>query len=471
MPKNNTTIPVSAEDRVSLVLDVLRGVPLEEVAERGGILVSKLENDLDTFIRFGKAGFTRNRECQADDTSLSAIFSSILVSMPHAVFCKDLDGNFIYGNPAYCKAVKTSLQDLIGKNDFDIHSDEAATKYIQDDQRVIETGGVFSCEEENILQSGQARWTRVIKVPLRNLTGELIGIMGVFWDVTQQKMLDLQVRNSHNNLEKIVEIRTAELLEANRRLEESARLQSQFLSSVSHELRTPLTSIMGFSKIIGRDAAKIAPPTLPPENQGRFSRIEDNACIIGKEALRLKRLIDDLLDFGKIESGEMTWADERCDITRVAKDSVNTIRGQFVAIPNVELLAEFPPDPIYVLADPDRLKQIFINLLSNAAKFTTDGHVKLSLRIVQDRWVEALVEDTGIGISETDLSRIFDDYYQVVNKGLNAGGTGLGLSICRQIISHYDGKFWAESSAGKGTTLFFRLKLDTEQKAIKASAL
>ena len=432
---------------------------MEEVANQGGLSPETLQNCVDIFLSVGRAEFKR-KQIQIDNLSFSDIFHHLLVSMPHAVFCKDKEGRFLYGNPAHCAAVETPLHKLIGKDDFDIHSPEAAEKYIRDDKYVMESGTTFIDEENNILQDGQSCWTKVIKAPLRDERGRTIGVIGAFWDITKQKNIDLELQNSHNNLEKLVQKRTAELLEANKRLEEHSRLKSLFMSSISHELRTPLTSVLGFSKIIERNAVKLvgARQCSPHERQG-LSRIENNAAIISEEAMRLKRLIDDLLDFGKIESGEMTWADEKVDIRSVARNSINAIRGQFVSIPDVELQTDLPSRPVHVNVDPDRLKQVIINLLNNAAKFTREGFVRLSVKPVDGEWVEVCVKDSGIGISTEDIAKIFDDYYQVDKPGLRQGGTGLGLSICRQIISHYEGKFWAESSLGKGTSFFFRLKL------------
>jgi len=140
----------------------------------------------------------------------------------------------------------------------------------------------------------------------------------------------------------------------------------------------------------------------------------------------------------------------------VAVDSVKIMQGLFVTKPAVTLLCTLSQDPALVLADRDRLQQVFINLLNNAAKFTAEGHVKLELK-VHGAWVEASVTDTGLGIAPEDEAVIFDDYRQAAHPLSEKGGTGLGLSISKQIIDHYEGKLWVESTPGKGSSFRFRV--------------
>ena len=415
---------------------------------------------------FGHEQSTDNRVNPHTSDNILSIYSYLLQSTPHAVFCKDMDGRFIYGNRTYCETLKISYEQLLGKNDFDLHPAEAANQYIADDSLIKSSGKTLSYQEVNAHIDGTSIWTQIIKSPLRNHDNEVIGVMGMFWDITEQKNAEIDLQNSRNNLELIIEARTAELIEANKRLEAGKQLQNSFMSSVSHELRTPLTSVFGFAKIIDRDAQKILAsphPSRPKIKEKLLTQISKNALIIHVEATRLKRLIDDLLDLNKITSGKMTWMDQVIDINHTAERSMEIMQGQFVFNPSTRLVGELFPGPILVMADPDKIEQILINLLNNAEKFTPSGQVKISTHLHENKWAEVRVSDTGTGISPEDLSHIFEMYYQVNQTSPQKSGTGLGLTICHQIISHYGGKFWAKSTEGEGTTFFIRLPLHAAQ--------
>ncbi|MDK9720325.1 MAG: ATP-binding protein [Rhodospirillales bacterium] len=249
-----------------------------------------------------------------------------------------------------------------------------------------------------------------------------------------------------------------ELSNANQKLSELDRLKSDFLSSVSHELRTPLTSIRGFAKLVGRDLEAILSKLDIKDTKllARAERINGNLTIIQEEGERLTRLINDVLDLAKIESGRIDWKMEVCDIAKLVEQAVAASTGQFADKQDVELMIDMDVGLPYVNVDRDRMVQVVINLLNNAAKFTHKGFVRIMAAPDADGGVLLTVQDTGEGFSSEDAEIIFDKFRQVIHGDTlhdKPKGTGLGLAICREIVEQFGGRIWAESQPGAGTVM------------------
>ncbi|MDD3312443.1 PAS domain S-box protein [Pseudodesulfovibrio sp.] len=273
----------------------------------------------------------------------------------------------------------------------------------------------------------------------------------------------------NEELESKVEERTRELgrkatqLEtANRRLKALDEIKSGLVSSVSHELRTPLTSIRGFAKLTGKEFGRLFQPLAnSPELRRKGERIRQNLDIIGTEGERLTRLINDFLDLNRIESGNATWNDRLLNPCDVVRQSVESVAGAFAANPHVRLATDFPNATPLILADADKIKQVLINLLNNAGKFTERGEIMVRLRATRDA-LTVSVSDTGIGIPLNEQPLIFDKFHKIRYGDTVVGeakGTGLGLAICKEIVEHYDGSIWVESKHGRGSTFHFSLPL------------
>lgn len=272
-----------------------------------------------------------------------------------------------------------------------------------------------------------------------------------------------------HNLEKKVKLRTKDLYkkkvaleQANSRLKKLDEIKSDFLSSVSHELRTPLTSVLGFTKLIRKDFEKnFIPITRNNEKaEKKAKRIIKNLDIIIKEGERLTRLIDNVLDLAKIESGRFEWREEAVPISEAINQAVRAAKGQFAQKPEIIFSTNIPRDLPRVNVDPDRLVQVIMNLLNNAVKFTENGHIDLNASVTPDGWVEVDVRDTGSGIPPGDINKVFGKFHQVMNRDTlkdKPRGSGLGLAICKQIIERYGGRIWAESQINKGSRFTFVL--------------
>jgi len=239
---------------------------------------------------------------------------------------------------------------------------------------------------------------------------------------------------------------TAELRAANERLKELDRLKDDFVSTVTHELRTPLTSIRAFSEILHEN------PDLDAAERQKF------LTIIIQESERLTRLINQVLDLAKLESGRAEWQVGQVDLRAVVENSIDAT-GQLFRAKNVGLDVRLPGDIPAVHADSDRLVQVLINLLSNAVKFVKPGAGRVVVELVSRAdALEVRVTDNGPGIAADDQQVIFEKFRQAGDTMTEKPqGTGLGLPISRQIIEHFGGRLWVESAPGRGATFAFSL--------------
>jgi signal transduction histidine kinase len=298
-----------------------------------------------------------------------------------------------------------------------------------------------------------AHWGRVSR---RDEQGRALRISGLSMNIHKRKQAEQELRESHRQLE-----------ELNARLVELDRLKSHFLSMVSHELRTPLTSLLGFAKLVRKTFVKhFEPLALESGNlRGQGRRISDNLDIIALEGARLSRMINDLLDLSKIQSGRMEWRDTVVSPAHSLRRAVDAVHGLYLQKPAVTLEVAVDEDAPDIRIDPDRLEQVIINLLNNAWKFTDDGVVRITLSAVNG-YLRVAVADTGRGIPTAELEDIFSQFHQVDRGDTLAAvprGTGLGLAICREIVEHYHGRIWAESEEGRGAT--FVVDLPVEPRA------
>ena len=231
---------------------------------------------------------------------------------------------------------------------------------------------------------------------------------------------------------------------AKQKAEEANHAKSAFLNMVTHDLRTPLTSIRSFAEILGDN------PEIGAEQRQEF------LGIINGECLRLVRMINDLLDFAKIEAGRMDWCIADLDAADLVKSAVTSITPMF-AEKRVALELVLPTHAARIVGDHDRLTQVLINLLSNALKFAPEssGRVLVSLDYGPTE-TRVSVADNGPGIPPEKHDEVFEEFRQVLGaSGARPAGTGLGLAICRRIVDHLGGRIWVESVPPDGATFSF----------------
>lgn len=239
------------------------------------------------------------------------------------------------------------------------------------------------------------------------------------------------------------------------------RMKTEFISTVSHELRTPLTSVLGFAKLIKKKLEEVLLPRVDITDkkvERAVSQVSDNLDIIVSEGFRLTALINDVLDLAKMEAGKVDWKDQPVAIAQVIERATVATTSLFNQS-EVELGVEVEDNLPMIRGDEDKLMQVVINLISNAVKFTDRGRVTCQAQ-KQGETVVVKVIDTGIGIEEEDLPKVFEKFKQVGDTMINKPkGTGLGLPICKEIIEHHGGHIWVESEMGVGSTFAFWLPI------------
>ena len=296
------------------------------------------------------------------------------------------------------------------------------------------------------------------------VTDENDDVQGI---ITQTDMVASLVKR-YAQLEFLVRKRTRQLVRKNEELEYSNQqlrhldeIKSSFLTSVSHELRTPLTSLVGFAKITGRIfTERFSEEALKAPALNKYAqRITKNLEVMSQEGERMTRLINDFLDLTKIEAGKVEWRDKLVPVTDFVLHACHSVRGQFDKKENLVLTSNVPDKLPLVFVDVDRMLQVMVNLLNNAAKFTEQGSVTVEAGNIDDEFIEVRVADTGNGIPPQEVAKIFDKFHQLEKRGERGttDGTGLGLAICKEIVEHYDGRIWVESKQGEGSIFKFRI--------------
>ncbi|MFJ5965219.1 two-component system histidine kinase PnpS [Bacillus sp. NPDC093026] len=260
----------------------------------------------------------------------------------------------------------------------------------------------------------ERRYFQVDGVPILSTDDEWKGIVLVFHDVTETKQLE--------------------------------QMRKDFVANVSHELKTPITSIKGFTE------------TLLDGAIDDKEALTEFLSIILKESVRLETLIQDLLDLSKIEQQHFKLNIQEANATEIIHE-IKTLLQHKAAEKGIQLHVRVPKEPVYVMADPLRLKQIFLNLVNNALTYTPEGgSVTITARPRKDGY-EFDVEDTGIGMKKSEIPRIFERFYRIdKDRSRNSGGTGLGLAIVKHLVDAHEGTISVRSKQGKGTTFTVSLK-------------
>ena len=415
-----------------------------------------------------------SREVSGDKRVL-AVYQPIVVggeAWGHLVLAFDLwpiearaSGAILHGRQVMVRATSTAVMfasvvtmiGIVGSVFFSRRMLAPITR-LADDASAIAAGNLN--REIRAVDSGDeigflARQFEMMRRSVKTYIGELVIAKEKAEAATrEEKRLRAQIQEHSKLLELKVQERTLELQKINARLTENDRLKSEFLSNVSHELRSPLAAISSAAKIIDKHGDR------SNKSGTKFS------SVIMNEADRLGRLINDLLDLAKIEAGRIEWNFEKIrDSVDLLAHVVTTFKP-LAAESDVDLVLDCPASLSGIHADRDRMIQVLTNLLSNAMKFTPSGgriQVSGSEDTVADKQVvRFVVQDTGPGIPDDELEKVFDRFHQVKAKKAATGkpkGTGLGLAICREVVNHHGGEIWAEAPEEGGARMVFYIPL------------
>ncbi len=362
------------------------------------------------------------------------LLHTLMDNLPDYIYIKDTQSRFLLTNPAHLTILgAASLEEAIGKTDFAFFSQELAEQYYADEQAVIRSGRpLLNRVERTVAPSGEPRWVLTVKAPVRDNRGMVVGLVGISRDITALKQAE-------------------EALERAKEAAEAAnRAKSTFLANMSHEIRTPLNAIIGMSELL-------LDTQLTHRQREFLVAVRDSG-----EALL--SVINDILDFSKIEAGKLVLDLAPFDLRESLGDTMKSfaMRAHHLGL---ELACQIHADvPSLVVGDYSRLRQIVINLVGNALKFTSQGEVVLEVECQSSSEEEVLlhftVRDTGIGIPTEKQAAIFDVFEQVdTTLRRRHGGTGLGLAIASRLVELMKGRIWVESEVGHGSRFHFTVAL------------
>jgi len=375
-----------------------------------------------------------NRRLSGSEEKLRAIFDIANIG----VSITDNKGRYEIFNKWWCDYLGYSEKEISIKTFIDItyHEDiDISREYFQ---RVL-SGEIdkYRLEKRFIRKDGTVLWGDLSVSPVKDRDGNVVLMVGMINDVTDKKHME------------------KELLDAKEKAEEASRSKSEFLANMSHELRTPLNGVIGFSDLLAKSLLN---------NEER-----EFAENINGSARSLLGVINDILDFSKIESGKMELDIIKSDISQICRDAVGIVR--FTASEkSLKLIINIPDDvPAFAYVDPLRLKQILVNLLGNAVKFTPSGEIELKVlfRKIDSRMGSFTysVRDTGIGIGPGEQEKLFKAFSQADSSTTRKfGGTGLGLVISSMLADKMGSRIELESEPGRGSVFLFSIESEYDNK-------
>lgn len=379
------------------------------------------------------------------------ILDMVIESMPAMIFMKSAtDLRFERFNRAGEQLLGLPREDLLGKNDYDLFTKEQADFFTERDRAVLNSHEVHEILEEPIrTSSGETIYLRTSKVALRDEDGKPMHLLGISIDITERRNAELQLRQVNEDLS----TSRAEADQAN-------RAKSDFLAKMSHEIRTPMNGVIGMTDVL------------------RESRLNDNQVemvdLIQHSALSLLRIIDDILDFSKIEAGQLDIDVHAFNLID-SVESVCAMLNNLAQINSVALTVFVDPElSCQIMGDSLRLRQVFINLINNAIKFSSTqnqpGRVSVRATLLEKSSTQLLVEfavqDNGVGMDKDTQTRLFTPFMQKDSTtSRNFGGTGLGLVICQNLVDLMGGKITVQSALHHGSTFKIQIPFTIDPTA------
>ena len=434
-------------------VNINTGDEIEELANSFNQMTRDLKKSTTSINRLNKEISVR-KKAEESIQEAAKQWQRTFDSISDLVFIQDTTFTILKANKAFAAAIKMKPEDIIGKKCYEVlHKRDKPwpgcpfTKTQQDSKP--------HTEEVDDPQIGLP--LLVSTSPIFNEEGKLIGSVHLAKDISIRKRAEQVLQDTKEELEKrtwglqktndTLKVLYKELEEKNKKLQEIDEIKSSFVSMVSHELRTPLSAI---KEGVGIVLDGIAGPVV--KDQKNF------LDIARRNVDRLARLINDVLDFQKLEAGKMKFDMRKGDLNAAIKDIKATMVPAAKA-KKIELLTKLGKDIPAINFDRDRITQVLTNLVDNAIKFTEKGSITICTQR-KGNIIIVSVKDTGQGIEEEDTHKLFQMFEQLAKgKDRKTGGTGLGLAISKEIVGRHGGKIWVESKPGKGSTFSFALPI------------
>jgi len=378
---------------------------------------------------------TSRKKYEEEIKKSNDFLDSVLENIPNMVFVKDAnDLRFLRFNKAGEQLLGISQKDLLGKNDYDFFSSEQADRFTSKDKAVLKGDVVVDIPEEEIQTKHGERWLHTRKIPIKNVAGKPLYLLGISEDITVKKKVDEKIKKLNDELtESVVQLELA-----NKELE-------SFSYSVSHDLRAPLRAIRGYTKILMEDYA----PALEDDAKKIMTGVASNAE-------RMSHLIDDLLQFSRMGKKEMNLA--LVNMNEVVDFSLNEAKAAYGS--NVKIKINELPS---VMADYSLMCNVFSNLISNAIKYS--GKVPKPVIEIsgskKSSEVIYCVKDNGVGFDMKYYDKLFG-IFQRLHTTKEFEGTGVGLALVKRIVSRHGGRVWAEAEPDKGATFFIALNSNNQ---------
>ncbi|HZN68806.1 MAG TPA: ATP-binding protein [Tepidisphaeraceae bacterium] len=410
-----------------------------------------------------------------------AVYHSLVETLPQNIFRKDLDGKVTFGNSNYCKVLGMSQDQLLGKTDFDLFPHHLAERYRKDDHWVIENRKVFDTVEEHVTPSGKRLYVQVMKTPVYGPGDRVVGVQGIFWDVTERKLAEQELERKNKLLEEAVASERealAELKKTQTHLVQQEKLASlgQMVAGVAHEINNPLSFVINNTVVLQRDLRAVTEllglyrktdaclsrecPDVMNEVKALSEQVDVDYTLgnlpelLGRSREGLKRIqqiVRDLRDFARLDESDL----HEVDLNAGVQSTVNIIQGHArrkQVLIHTELDPSLPP----VACQPAKINQVIMNLIHNAIDASKENGKVVVRTSAVDGEARIEVADEGHGIPPEIRDRIFDPFFTTKPLG---EGTGLGLSISYGIVNDHGGTIDVASTLGVGSTFTIHLPL------------
>lgn len=388
-------------------------------------------------------------------------FRTFLDHAPNAMFMKTNDGHYFFTNQCFERLCHSDREHIVGKTDAELFPGETADQFRANDRQVIETGKAIEFEETNGLHTNI-----VVKFPVRDRLGQIYATGGIVTDITARKRMEFKLQQFAAEMER----QNLELAEAHMQALAATKAKSEFLASMSHEIRTPMNGVIGMTGLL------LDTPLTPEQRE-----YAETVRLSGEHLLDI---INEILDFSKIEAGKLDLEELNFDLHATMDETIGLL-GERAYAKGLELTCLVQAGvPTSLRGDPGRLRQVLVNLIGNAIKFTEQGEVVVTVSMEDEpdgttaassnsscRTLRFEVSDTGVGITPEQQAKLFQPFTQADGSTTRKyGGTGLGLAICKQLVEMMEGRIGVDSKVGEGSVFWLTVRFPLQPEGVQPVA-